>query len=137
MKEETAYKHIICVNGVAFIDGTTMRVVDLVLELKAYGLCAEELQQHYSFLSQGHISSALAYYRDRQEEMDRDIAHLLYAPADDWSHEGNGHPIADEQVDCEALAALEQHELVPVRLKTLDDLKAELIEEESLCYESL
>lgn len=74
MTQTTAYEHIVTdERGVALIEGTNMKVIELVLEITAYGWSAEELQFQHPYLSLGQIHSALAYYWDHAEELDRDI----------------------------------------------------------------
>src|SRR3990172_8595094 len=71
---ETRYEHIaLNEDNVPFIAGTTMKVIELVLERMAYGWSPEELQFQHPELTLGQIHSALAYYWDHQEELDRDI----------------------------------------------------------------
>ena len=73
---ETRYEHIVLdAQGAAHIAGTTMKVVELVLAQTAYGWSPEELHFQFPQLSLGQIHSALAYYWDHRDEMDRDIAH--------------------------------------------------------------
>lgn len=70
----TSYEHIILdESGVPTIEGTSMKVVELVLETAAYGWSPEELHFQHPYLSLGQIHSALAYYWDHAEELDRDI----------------------------------------------------------------
>jgi len=45
----------------------------LVLDFRAYGWSPEELHFQHPGLTLGQIHSALAYYWDHQEEIDRDI----------------------------------------------------------------
>jgi uncharacterized protein (DUF433 family) len=78
MTVKTAYQHIILdTAGVAWIDGTTMKVVELVLDHMAYGWSPEELHLQHPMLSLGQIHSALAYYWDYQEVFDREIESRL------------------------------------------------------------
>ena len=77
---ETRYEHIVLnKNGVPTIAGTTMKVIELVLEKMAHGSSPEELRFQHSYLTLGQIYSALAYYSDHQEELDRDIEQRLAA----------------------------------------------------------
>lgn len=70
----TAYQHIaVDSEGVALIAGTSMKVVELVLDSKAYGWSPEELHFQHPYLTMGQIYSALAYYWDHKDEVDRDI----------------------------------------------------------------
>ena len=72
---ETRYEHIVLDDaGVPRIAGTTMKVIELVLERSAYGWSPEELHFQHPYLSLGKIHSALAYYWDHQDELDQDIA---------------------------------------------------------------
>lgn len=74
----TGYQHIVLNQaGVPVIVGTTMKVVELVLDHKAYGWSPEELHLQHPTLSLGQIHSALAYYWDHQEELDQDIERRL------------------------------------------------------------
>jgi uncharacterized protein (DUF433 family) len=74
----TQYGHIsMNKNGVPVIAGTTMKVVELVVEKEAYGWSPEELHFQHPYLNLGQIHSALAYYWDHAEELDRDIERRL------------------------------------------------------------
>ena len=71
---QTRYEHVqLNENGVPFIKGTTMKVVELVLNHQAYGWSPEELHFQHPHLTMGQIHSALAYYWDHQEEINQDI----------------------------------------------------------------
>lgn len=74
MSQATAYEHIaINESGVPIIQGTTTKVIELVLDSVAYGWSPDELQFQHPYLTLGQIHSALAYYWDHKEELDRDI----------------------------------------------------------------
>ncbi|MBI5052848.1 MAG: DUF433 domain-containing protein [Chloroflexi bacterium] len=71
---ETRYEHVALNDqGAPIIVGTTMKVKELAAERLAWGWSPEELLINHSYLSLGQIFSALAYYSDHQEEMDREI----------------------------------------------------------------
>ena len=73
---QTAYEHIaIDGSNVPFIKSTTMKVVELVQEHIAHGWSAEELHFQHPHLSLGQIHSALAYYWDHKDELDRDMTY--------------------------------------------------------------
>lgn len=75
---ETRYEHIaLDQNSVPIIAGTNMKVIELVLERTAYGWSPEELHFQHPYLSMGQIHSALAYYWDHADELDRDIERRL------------------------------------------------------------
>lgn len=75
---ETRYEHILLdEHGVARIAGTRTKVVGLVLDKLAYGWSPEEIHFQHPRLSLGQIYSALAYYADHRDELDRDIEDRL------------------------------------------------------------
>jgi uncharacterized protein (DUF433 family) len=74
----TRYEHVVLGDdGVPVIAGTTMKVVELVVERIAYGWSPEELHFQHPYLTLGQIHSALAYYWDHQDELDQDIEQRL------------------------------------------------------------
>ncbi len=74
MQTETHYGHIVLNDaGVPIIAGTTMKVVELVLDHLAYRWSPEALQVQHPYLSMGQIHAALAYYWDNKEELDAKI----------------------------------------------------------------
>lgn len=73
----TKYEHIVLKDDVPFIDETTTKVVELVLEQHAHGWSPEELHFQHPHLSLGKIYSALAYYWDHKDDLDRDIERRL------------------------------------------------------------
>jgi uncharacterized protein (DUF433 family) len=73
----TRYEHIELNQGVPTIAGTTMKIAELVVEQMAYGWSPEELHFQHPYLTLGQIHSALAYYWDHREEIDRDIEQRL------------------------------------------------------------
>lgn len=74
---ETHYEHIVLENGVPTISGTTMKVVELVVETMAYGWSPEELHFQHPYLTLGQIHSALAYYWDHREDLNADVEQRL------------------------------------------------------------
>jgi uncharacterized protein (DUF433 family) len=71
---ETRYEHIVLdEQHVPVLTGTNTKVIELVVEQMAYGWSPEELHFQHPHLSLGQIHSALAYYWDHQEVLDRDI----------------------------------------------------------------
>jgi uncharacterized protein (DUF433 family) len=78
MLVKTAYEHIFLDhNSVPMIRGTTMKVVELVLDTIAYGWSPEELRFQHPQLTMGQIHSALAYYWDHRDEIEDDIHRRL------------------------------------------------------------
>ncbi len=75
---ERRYEHILVdEDRVPRIAGTTMKVIELVLDQQAYGWSPEELHFQHPYLTLGQIHSALAYYWDHREELDLDIQQRL------------------------------------------------------------
>jgi len=78
MAVKTGYRHIVLdEKGRPVIEGTTLKVIELVVEKLAYGWSAEELKLQHPYLGLGQIHAALAYYWDHAEELDRRIAERL------------------------------------------------------------
>ena len=75
---ETRYEHIVLSQDrVACIAGTNTKVVELIVEIRAYGWSPEELHFQHPYLTLGQIHSALAYYWDHQDEIDQDLERRL------------------------------------------------------------
>ena len=74
MTVDTNYQHVVLDDkGVPYVEGTRIKVVELVLDHKAYGWSPEELHFQHPQLTLGQIHSALAYYWDHQDELDADV----------------------------------------------------------------
>jgi uncharacterized protein (DUF433 family) len=70
-----SYAHIDSnAQGEPVITGTRIKVRMIVLDRIARGWDADEIQRHHPDLSLGQIHSALMYFFDHKQEMDRDIA---------------------------------------------------------------
>lgn len=92
---ETRYEHIVINDdGVPSIAGTTMKIAELITAQTAYGWSPEELRFQFPSLTLGQIHSALAYYWDHREELDRDIARRL-AMAEERQHQAPPIPLRD------------------------------------------
>jgi len=75
---ETKYEHVILnEDNVPIIADTNTKVIELILDKIAYGWSPEELQFQHPHLTLGQIYSALAYYSDHQEILDRVIEQQL------------------------------------------------------------
>jgi uncharacterized protein (DUF433 family) len=71
---DTTYEHIVLnEKRVPMIEGTTMKVEELVLDHLAHGWSPQELHFQHPYLKLGQIYSALAYYWDHREEMNQGI----------------------------------------------------------------
>jgi uncharacterized protein (DUF433 family) len=75
MPTKSDYPHVVLNDQrVPIIEGTTMKVVELVAVRDAYGWSPEELQFQFPYLTQSQIHAALAYYWDYREELERQVA---------------------------------------------------------------
>jgi uncharacterized protein (DUF433 family) len=60
--------------GVAWIDDTNIKVVEIALEHIAHGSSSDEIfEQHNGYLSMAQIHAALTHYYDHQAEYDAEI----------------------------------------------------------------
>lgn len=74
----TGYEHVVVQDDqTPIIAGTTMKVIELVVEKEAYGWSPEELQFQHPYLTLGQIYSALAYYADHTAELNHEIEQRL------------------------------------------------------------
>jgi uncharacterized protein (DUF433 family) len=65
--------------GVAWIDDTNVKVIEVVVDKLAHGSSAEEMHLQYPHLSLAQIYAALSYYHDHQDEFDRKVREQLRA----------------------------------------------------------
>jgi uncharacterized protein (DUF433 family) len=71
----TAHPHIrLDDHGVAWIDDTNVKVIEVVLDRLAYGWSPDEIHFQHADLSLAQIHSALAYYDDNQSRLGAEIA---------------------------------------------------------------
>ncbi len=76
----TSYEHVgLNKEEVLVMLGLTMKVVEYILPHFAYGWIPGELHFQFPHLTMLQIHSALAYYWDHQEELDKDIENRLLA----------------------------------------------------------
>jgi uncharacterized protein (DUF433 family) len=60
-------------HGVAWIEGTRVKVIEVAVDKIVHGSSPEEIHFQYPHLSLAQIHAALAFYYDNQEELDADI----------------------------------------------------------------
>ncbi len=60
-------------NGVAWIDETNVKVIEVVRDKLAHDSSPEEMHFQYPHLSIAQIYAALAYYYDHRDAIDRQI----------------------------------------------------------------
>jgi uncharacterized protein (DUF433 family) len=91
---QTEYKYIhLDEKNVPIISGSTMKVVELITSVKAYGWTPEQLHENYPHLSMSQIYSALAYYWDNRQEIDADMERR-YQYAEKLRQEAGESPVA-------------------------------------------
>ena len=71
-KTPTAYIHL-DERGVAWIDETNVKVIEVVLDKLAHGWSPEEIHFLHPDLSLAQIHAALSYYYDHQQEIDAEM----------------------------------------------------------------
>ena len=59
--------------GVAWIDDTKVKVIEVVLDKLAHGSSPEEMSRQFPHLSLSQIYAALTYYYDHQADLDADM----------------------------------------------------------------
>ncbi len=63
--------------GLAWIDRTRIKVLEVALDHVAYGWSAEEIHRQHTNLSLAQIHAALAYYYDHQAAFDQQMTESL------------------------------------------------------------
>ncbi len=88
------YPHVVKVLGVcggeATIEGTRIAVWHLVDYYYKAGMSVEEILAEWNYLTPAQVFSALAYYHDNQEEIDR----LRYQNSYEHWLESHAQPVA-------------------------------------------
>jgi uncharacterized protein (DUF433 family) len=64
-------------DGVAWIAGTQVKVIEVVLDKLAYGWSPEEIHFQHPHLSLAQIHGALAWYYENQPRLDAEIGNRL------------------------------------------------------------
>jgi uncharacterized protein (DUF433 family) len=78
MVQAVAINHIqLDERGVAWIDDTNVKVIEVALDKRAHQSSPEEMHYQYPHLSLAQIHAALAYYYDHQAEFDAQIEREL------------------------------------------------------------
>jgi uncharacterized protein (DUF433 family) len=60
-------------NGVAWIDNTKVKVIEIVIDKIVHGSSPEEMHLQYPHLSLAQIHAALAYYYDNQAALEAEL----------------------------------------------------------------
>ena len=78
--------------GVAWIDDTKTKVIEVVLDQIAHGWSPEEIHFQHPHLSLGQIHAALSHYFDHKAEMDAEIQRSV-ARVDELRRQAGESPI--------------------------------------------
>jgi uncharacterized protein (DUF433 family) len=78
--------------GIAWIDDTNTKVVEVALDQIAHGWSAEEIHFQHPHLSLGQVHAALGYYHDHKAELDAAIQQGL-ARVDEIRRQAGESPI--------------------------------------------
>jgi uncharacterized protein (DUF433 family) len=74
----TETRHIrIDTAGVAWIDDSNVKVIEVVLDKLAHSSSAEEMHLQYPHLSLAQIYAALSYYHDHESDFEAEITRQL------------------------------------------------------------
>lgn len=60
-------------SGVAWVDDTNVKVVEVIIDHLSYGHSPEEIHLQHPHLSLAQVHAAFAYYFDHQADMDTEI----------------------------------------------------------------
>ena len=82
--------------GVAWIDDTNVKVIEVAVDKLSHRCSAEEIREEYPHLSLSQIYAALAYYHDHRESFDAQIQMDLREV--EASRETAGEPPKAEQL---------------------------------------
>ena len=78
--------------GVARVDETTVKVVEIALDHLAYGWSADAMHEQYPHLSLAQIHAALAYFYDHQAQFEAEIG-KLEREITQWNNELGDSPL--------------------------------------------
>ena len=71
---QSGYPHVVFKNtGAPMIEGTRIKVQVIAIDNQYLGLTPKQIQSEYAGLTLGQVYSALAYYWDHKEDIDRQI----------------------------------------------------------------
>ena len=78
--------------GVAWISGTKVKVIEVALDKVAHGWSPEEIHFQHPHLSLAQIHGALAYYYEHQTEFDEQMI-LEVKQSDAWARRAQDSPV--------------------------------------------
>jgi uncharacterized protein (DUF433 family) len=78
--------------GVARVDGTTVKVIEIALDHLAYGWSADAIHEQFTHLSLAQIHAALAYFYDHQARFEAEIG-KIEREVTQWTRELGDSPL--------------------------------------------
>jgi uncharacterized protein (DUF433 family) len=60
--------------GVAYINGTSMKVAHIAIDAERWGMTPQQIQENYSRLTLDQIDAALAYYHNHRDDIEAQIS---------------------------------------------------------------
>jgi uncharacterized protein (DUF433 family) len=78
--------------GVARVDETTVKVIEIALDHLAYGWSADAIHEQFPHLSLAQIHAALTYFYDHQAQFEAEMA-KLEREITDWKKELGDSPL--------------------------------------------
>jgi uncharacterized protein (DUF433 family) len=78
--------------GVARVDGTTVKVIEIALDHLAYGWSADAIHEQFPHLSLAQIHAALAYFYDHQARFEAEIG-KMEREVTQWTRELGDSPL--------------------------------------------
>jgi uncharacterized protein (DUF433 family) len=79
-------------HGVARVDETTVKVIEIALDHLAYGWSADAIHEQFPHLSLAQIHAALAYFYDHQAQFEAEIAGMEKQIAE-WKNQAGDSPL--------------------------------------------
>lgn len=106
-------------NGVAWIDNTQVKVIEVVVDKIVHGSSPEELHFQYPHLSLAQIHAALAYYYDNQAALDAEIERR-WREADELAQKISDSPLRQKLLTLKEARAESRASVVTYRRRRSD-----------------
>ena len=78
--------------GVAWVRGANVKVIEVALDKVAHGWSPEEIHFQHSYLSLAQIHAALAYYYEHQVEYDAQMIQQA-KQSEEWAQQAQDSPV--------------------------------------------
>jgi uncharacterized protein (DUF433 family) len=78
--------------GVAWVRGANVKVIEVALDKVAHGWSPEEIHFQHSYLSLAQIHAALAYYYEHQAEYDAQMIQQA-KQSEEWAQQAQDSPV--------------------------------------------